>query len=501
MKVHSLNSFEGLGLSKPLLLALENKNYGEPTPIQRQAIPIVLEGHDLLGLAQTGTGKTAAFSLPLIQRLNESRFRASPRGVRSLVLAPTRELADQITTAMKGYAGRLPMNIACVVGGVPMQRQIRDLQRGLDVLVATPGRLMDLHRRNAVHFDDLEIFVLDEADQMMDMGFIHVLKELAALLPEKRQSLFFSATMPKEIAALADAFLTDPKEVSVAPPATTVETVDQKVAHLEETKKGALLLELLAPKDVSRVIVFTRTKHRANKVARFLTANEVYAEAIHGNKSQNQRQKTMDAFKRGKLKVLVATDIAARGIDVSDVSVVVNYDMPNVDDNYVHRIGRTARAGKEGRAVSFVIPEERGILKSIERLTRQDIAVLDGYEFFPSTAEPKSLRKGRAAVSGRGKGPSRSAPKGRPSAARKQQPGTKAPTEANANRRRAPKKASQSPQALAAGAKASGGKQVATAPKAQKAPPKAATAKRKAPRPAGKPAPAAAGKVGYLKRK
>ncbi|MDD7909590.1 DEAD/DEAH box helicase [Pseudovibrio exalbescens] len=506
-----LSEFEGLGLSKPLLLALEKKEYGEPTPIQRQAIPIVLEGHDLLGLAQTGTGKTAAFSLPLLQRLNESRFRASPRGVRSLILAPTRELADQIATSVKGYAGRLPIQVGCVVGGVPMLRQIRAIQRGLDVLVATPGRLMDLHRRGAVHFDDLEVFVLDEADQMMDMGFIHVLTEIAALLPKERQSMFFSATMPNEIAKLADKFLTNPQEVSVAPPATTVESVEQKLAHLREDQKGKLLLKLLGQEEVSRVIVFTRTKHRANKVAKFLAANNVTAEAIHGNKSQPQRIKTMEAFKGGRLKVLVATDIAARGIDVSDVSTVINYDMPNVDENYVHRIGRTARAGKEGQAFSFVIPEERGILKTVERLTRQEIPVLEGFEFFHSDAEPKSARRGRSggarkpnsskpagSRTGAAKaGASKAGGRGKPAAAQKRAaPAKRRPEEAQA-KSSAPTTA-RKPAAKPQPGKAS--KPNAAAQKSKAGKPKAKAPARRAQSSAGS-GPAATPSASYLKRR
>ncbi|MTI18539.1 DEAD/DEAH box helicase [Rhodobacteraceae bacterium RKSG542] len=408
-----MTDFAELGLIKPLLNALDAKQYTKPTPIQEQAIPVVLEGKDLLGLAQTGTGKTAAFSLPLIQRLNESRYRASPRGVRALILSPTRELSDQIHSNIKAYSGRLPMHFGCVVGGVPIGPQVKACQRGIDILVATPGRLMDLYRRNAVHFDDLEIFVLDEADQMLDLGFFEILQELADLLPPERQTLFFSATMPKPIAALSKRFLRNPVEVKVAPAATTVETVTQKIAHLKEEKqKQPLLIELLNEEGVESALVFAGTRERTAQLAGALAAQGIDAQAIHGDMDQAERQKTLDLFKRKRIKVLVATDVAARGIDVTGISRVINFDMPNVTENYVHRIGRTARAGRDGEAISLCLPEERGMLRAIENLTRQKIEVLEGYPWFKSDSEPKSARtpkfQGKGGKKGSGQGKAKS---------------------------------------------------------------------------------------------
>jgi len=419
-----LTDFDKLGVAKPFQIALKSKGYSEPTPIQENAIPYILDGKDLLGLAQTGTGKTAAFAVPLLQRLLESRYRAAPKSVRSLILTPTRELADQITKNIKAYAGRTKMYTSCVVGGVPFPPQFRALQRGLDVLVATPGRLLDLHRKNGVSFDELEIFVLDEADQMLDLGFIAELEEIAYLLPKKRQTLFFSATMPREIRDLSERFLTNPVEVSTAPPATTVETVTQQIAHLEKDAKFPLLKELLEKDECERALVFTLTKKGSARLAARLNADGVPAEAIHGDMSQAERQKTLDKFKRGKLKTLVATDVAARGIDVSDISHVINFDMPNATENYVHRIGRTARAGKSGTAITFCLPEDRGMLRAIQKLIGKKIAEMDGFTFFPSDREPKSARSNaqvagkRAKGSGPRKGPGNGKfaqkPKGKP---------------------------------------------------------------------------------------
>ncbi|WP_310622044.1 DEAD/DEAH box helicase [Flexibacterium corallicola] len=452
-----MQNFEKLGLIKPLLQALSNRDYTEPTPIQSQSIPPVLEGNDLLGLAQTGTGKTAAFSLPTIQRLLDSKFRASPRGVRALILAPTRELTDQISTSFKAYAGSLPMAISSVVGGVAMGKQIRDLQRGLDVLVATPGRLMDLHRRGAIHFDDLEIFILDEADQMLDLGFIHTLKELAELLPKERQTLLFSATMPKEISGLARKFLRDPVEVKVAPAATTAEKVEQKIAHVDGSQKKPLLLELLKDESIESVLVFTRTRHGATKLSRIINAAGLKAEAIHGDRSQQQRQKTLASFKSGRLKILVATDVAARGIDISGISHVINYDMPNVAENYVHRIGRTARAGREGIAITFCLPEDRGMLTTIEHLTRQKIDELDGYGWFMSDSVPQKARGGRGKGAGKGKNKNKGAPKKKSGSAQ----GKSTPPKLVAAKSRGPKKPSKP-------ASAKGGKPSAAAKPAKR---------------------------------
>ncbi|NRG16697.1 DEAD/DEAH box helicase [Rhizobiales bacterium] len=397
-----MTDFHSLGLARPILLALDSAEYSTPTPIQAQAIPLVLEGRDLLGIAQTGTGKTAAFSLPMIDRLLATNIRPSPRGTRGLVLAPTRELADQIATNIRKYAAKARMNVNVVIGGVPIGRQIRMMSRGLDILVATPGRLIDLYDRRALHFDDLEFFVLDEADQMMDLGFIHALKRIASLLPKDRQSLFFSATMPKEIADLAASFLTDPAQVAVTPAATTVERVSQAVAHVPAGRKPAVLGDILSTDEVTRAIVFTRTKRGADRVSRTLEEKGIAAVAIHGNKSQGQRQKALAGFSSGRLKVLVATDIAARGIDIGGVSHVVNYEMPDVPETYVHRIGRTARAGASGQAISLVSADERGQLRAIERLTKQALDVMSGFE--PQPGEEVEPRRGNG---GRGRGQSR----------------------------------------------------------------------------------------------
>ncbi len=387
------------------MLALEAENYTTPTPIQAQAIPFVLAGRDLLGIAQTGTGKTAAFSLPSIDRLLQSNIRPSPRGVRMLVLAPTRELADQINDSIRKYAKKARLFSSVVVGGTPYGRQIRALQRGLDILVATPGRLLDLYDRRALHFDDMEVFVLDEADQMMDLGFIHALRRIAELLPAKRQSLFFSATMPKDISELADRFLTNPEKVAVTPVAKTADRVTQKVAHVAGGMKSSVLRKILSGDDVTRSIVFTRTKRGADRVAKNLEAAGISADALHGNKSQGQRQRALAGFKSGNIKVLVATDIAARGIDVDSVSHVVNYEMPNVPETYVHRIGRTARAGAEGIAISLVAGDERSLLRSVERLTKQSIDVMPGFEAGPYTeSAPAKPRGGNRRSGGGGRG-------------------------------------------------------------------------------------------------
>ncbi|MGG9999242.1 DEAD/DEAH box helicase [Pseudovibrio ascidiaceicola] len=446
-----MTDFDKLGVAKPFQIALKSKGYDEPTPIQENAIPYILDGKDLLGLAQTGTGKTAAFAVPLLQRLLESRYRAAPKSVRSLILTPTRELADQISKNIKAYSGRTKMYSSCVVGGVPFPPQFRALQRGLDVLVATPGRLLDLHRKNGVSFDELEIFVLDEADQMLDLGFIAELEEIAYLLPKKRQTLLFSATMPAEIREFAGRFLSDPVEVSTAPPATTVEAVIQKIAHLEDNAKYPLLKTLLETEECERALVFTLTKKGSARLAARLNSDGVPAEAIHGDMSQAERQKTLDKFKGGKLKTLVATDVAARGIDVSDISHVINFDMPNATENYVHRIGRTARAGKSGNAITFCLPEDRGMLRAVQKLIGKKIPEMDGYTFFPSDREPKSARSNaqlagkKQKLGGQRKGPGggkfAQKPKGKSSA----KPGKKAPP------RRSPSKSSDASSAPASG--------------------------------------------------
>jgi ATP-dependent RNA helicase RhlE len=368
-----MSYFSDLGLAEPLLRALDAKGYADPTPIQTQAIPALLAGRDLLGIAQTGTGKTAAFSLPSLHRLAANPKPRQNASCRMLVLSPTRELAAQIADNMRGYAKYLDFNIQCIFGGVPVGKQARALVPGCDILVATPGRLLDLIEQRALTLRNVEIFVLDEADQMMDLGFIVPLKRVANMLPKERQSLFFSATMPKAIADLGKQFINNPVRVEVAPQATTAERVDQFVTHVNQNEKQALLtLSLkagIADGKIERVLVFTRTKHGADRVVRHLGTAGVSAAAIHGNKSQPQRTAALAAFRKGTTPVLVATDIAARGIDVSGVSHVFNFEMPNVPEQYVHRIGRTARAGADGVSISFVAPDERPYLKDIERLT------------------------------------------------------------------------------------------------------------------------------------
>lgn len=373
-------SFAELGLSQPVLQALARKNYNAPTPIQVQAIPTVLKGRDLLGIAQTGTGKTAAFMLPSIDRLAAAQRHPRPASCRMLVLAPTRELASQIAESAAAYSCFSRLSVTTAFGGVPIGKQKRALARGVDVLVATPGRLIDLVEQRALTLREVEILVLDEADQMLDLGFIHALKAIVKLLPERRQTLFFSATMPKSIRELADRFLTAPAEVRVAPAATTVERVDQYVSFVQQAEKQALLTIMLRSGfsdrgNMGRVLIFTRTKHGADRVVKLLSGNGIASAAIHGNKSQPQREKALAAFKTGDVPILVATDIAARGIDVSGVSHVINFELPNVAEQYVHRIGRTARAGAAGVAIAFCADDERASLRDIERLTRQKLEV------------------------------------------------------------------------------------------------------------------------------
>jgi ATP-dependent RNA helicase RhlE len=372
-----LTNFTDLNLTAPLLKALAAEGYETPTPIQAQAIPHLLAGRDLLGIAQTGTGKTAAFALPMLQYLAQATRRPEPRTCRALILSPTRELAAQIEQSFRTYGRFLKLSHAVVFGGVSINNQIRALHNGVDILVATPGRLVDLIERRAVNLSKVEIFVLDEADQMLDLGFIHAIRKLVGMLPPKRQNLFFSATMPKEISGLADGLLKNPARVEVAPVATTVERVDQRLIHVAQANKPKVLADLLADPQMTRTLVFTRTKHGADKVTKGLNAARLGAAAIHGNKSQNQRERALAEFKSGKIHVLVATDIAARGIDIDGVSHVINYDLPHVPESYVHRIGRTARAGAAGTAIAFCDPDERPLLRDIERLIRQTVSVME----------------------------------------------------------------------------------------------------------------------------
>jgi ATP-dependent RNA helicase RhlE len=393
-------SFEQLGLSQPVLQALALKEYKDATPIQAKAIPILLQGRDLLGIAQTGTGKTAAFMLPSIDRLAGSNKRPQPRTCRMLVLAPTRELASQIAESARAYARFSHMSVATVFGGTSIGKNRQDVSRGVDILVATPGRLIDLIEQGYLMLRGVEILVLDEADQMLDLGFIHALKQIVKLLPERRQTLFFSATMPKAIRELADRFLTDPVQVAVTPVASTVERVEQYVTFVQQSEKPALLTMMLrvgfGPKgNMDRVLIFSRTKHGADRIVRQMGQAGIAANAIHGNKSQPQRERALGEFKAGKVKVLIATDIAARGIDVSGVSHVVNFDLPNVPEQYVHRIGRTARAGAAGVAIAFCGDDERAYLRDIERLTRQKPDVVPLPEGF--VAEAARIKAARPA--------------------------------------------------------------------------------------------------------
>jgi ATP-dependent RNA helicase RhlE len=364
-----MSYFEDLGLAQPILKALTAAGYDTPTPIQQQAIPPLLQGRDLCGIAQTGTGKTAAFALPSLHHFATNIKPRQQYSCRMLVLSPTRELAAQIAESFKTYGKFLGLTVQCVFGGMPIFSQKKKLAAGVDILVATPGRLIDLIEQRALTLKDVEIFVLDEADQMMDLGFIHALKKIDGLLPKKRQTLFFSATMPKAIAELGNRFLNNPVRVSVAPAATTAERVEQFVTFVDQREKQTLLTLKLQSEDIDRALVFTRTKHGADRVVRGLAGAGIKAAAIHGNKSQGQRTAALQSFRDGQIKILVATDIAARGIDVPGVSHVFNFELPNVPEQYVHRIGRTARAGREGVAMSFVAPDERAYLKDIERLT------------------------------------------------------------------------------------------------------------------------------------
>ncbi len=388
-----MTEFINLNLAEPIAKAVAAEGYKTPTPIQAQAIPPVLEGRDLLGIAQTGTGKTAAFALPILDRLARNPSPLKPKSPRVLVLAPTRELASQIAASFFAYGRFIRVTVATVFGGMPINRQIRELHRGVDVLVATPGRLIDLIDRRAVLLNQVEVAVLDEADQMLDLGFMPALRTIMPLMPKSRQTLLFSATMPKAIAALAEQYQTRPVRVAVAPVATTVERVEQRATFVRQADKQALLTLKLKDTAVSRALVFTRTKHGADKVVRNLEHAGVRAAAIHGNKSQPQREKALEAFRQGRTRVLVATDIAARGLDIDAVSHVINYEIPNVPEQYVHRIGRTARAGADGVAISFVSDDERPFMRDIERLTRQRITLEALPEGFVVPAEPRSEQR------------------------------------------------------------------------------------------------------------
>jgi len=373
--------FQSLNIIEPILRSLKEEGYTTPTPIQVQAIPIVLKGADLLGCAQTGTGKTAAFAVPILQLLSATRTHDRKRKIRSLIITPTRELAIQIAESFKAYGRHTGLTCTVVFGGVNQNPQTTELQRGIDILVATPGRLLDLMNQGFITLRDVEFFVLDEADRMLDMGFIHDVKKIIAALPHKRQSLFFSATMPPEIVKLAGTILHNPLKVEVTPSASTVDIIKQYVFFVDKGNKNALLVDILQDKNIKTALVFTRTKHGADKVVRILAKNRISAEAIHGNKAQNARQRALTNFKAQSTRILVATDIAARGIDVDDLEFVINFEIPNISETYVHRIGRTGRAGAKGTSLSFCDAEEKAYLKDIEKLIGKKIPVIDDHPF------------------------------------------------------------------------------------------------------------------------
>ena len=383
-------SFEDLNLIEPIQRALKTAGYKKPTPIQAQSIPLALQGRDLLACAQTGTGKTAAFALPILQLLDKlGRPNGRQRPIKALILAPTRELAIQIGESFDAYGQHLQLRHTVVFGGVSQHAQTRKLQSGVDILVATPGRLLDLMNQGYVQLGQIEFFVLDEADRMLDMGFIHDVKRVIRKLPQQRQTFFFSATMPSVIVELSRDILDRPAKVQVDPVSSTAERVEQSVYFVTKKQKRSLLLHLLGSEDISEALVFTRTKHGANRVAKDLNARGIRAEAIHGNKSQNARQQALGNFKDGRTRVLVATDIAARGIDIDELSHVINFDLPNISETYVHRIGRTGRAGASGIALSFCDTEERAYLRDIQKLTGLRIPIVQDHPF---TAEDEDNR-------------------------------------------------------------------------------------------------------------
>ena len=368
-------TFESLGLSEPLLRALSEENYAHPTPIQTRAIPALRTGRDLLGIAQTGTGKTAAFGLPLLQKLAENRVALTPKSARALILAPTRELAVQIDQSLAVYGRHLKLRSTVILGGVNQSKQVNAMRGGVDILVATPGRLLDLVKQHFVRLDGVSVLVVDEADRMLDMGFIKDVRRIVGMLPKQRQSMLFSATMPGEVVSLIGDILKNPERIEVSPPTVTADRIDQRVIPIAQKDKRTLLAHMLKDEQLKRVIVFTRTKHVANRVSDHLERAGFKADAIHGNKSQNARQRALDGFKSGEVRVLVATDIAARGVDVDGVTHVINFELPNEPESYVHRIGRTARAGAEGIAISFCDPAERPQLRAIEKLVKKALPV------------------------------------------------------------------------------------------------------------------------------
>ena len=369
--------FENLNLIEPILKALKDEGYVSPSPIQEESIPSVLEGRDLIGCAQTGTGKTAAFAIPIIQKIYEQKNKGSKRQIQSLILTPTRELAVQIKDSFISYGRYTNVKCCAIFGGVSQHPQTEALRRGVDVLIATPGRLNDLINQRQVNLQNVKMFVLDEADRMLDMGFIHDVKKIISCVPKERQTLLFSATMPKEIEDLVNSILLDPVKVAVTPVSSTVDIINQYVYFVDKANKKNLLLHILNNKDIASALVFTRTKHEADKVVKILESGKIKAQAIHGDKSQNARQSALNSFKKGEIRVLVATDIAARGIDIDELSHVINYNLPNMPETYVHRIGRTGRAGLGGTAISFCEFEEKQFLRDIQKLIKKTIAVVD----------------------------------------------------------------------------------------------------------------------------
>lgn len=397
--------FSDLSLIDPILKALTEEGYSTPTPIQQQAIPILLNQRDLLGCAQTGTGKTAAFAIPILQLLSEDKYKnpRAPRRIKALILTPTRELAIQIDDSFKAYGRHLDLRHTVIFGGVSQHGQVNTLKSGIDILTATPGRLLDLMSQGLVSLRDIQFFVLDEADRMLDMGFIHDVKKVIARLPERRQSLFFSATMPPDVAKLADTILNKPAKVEVTPVSSTADTIQQAVYFVDKENKRKLLVQILNDEQIESALVFARTKHGADKVAKDLMKAGIQAEAIHGNKSQNARQRALSNFKSRQTRVLVATDIAARGIDVDELSHVINYELPNVPETYVHRIGRTGRAGNNGIALSFCDAEETAFLKDIHKLIGKQVPVINDHPYVlnvsanavtPAAAQHGQSRKG-----------------------------------------------------------------------------------------------------------
>ena len=384
--------FNQLQLIEPVLKALDEQGYSEPTPIQEKSIPIILQKRDLLGCAQTGTGKTAAFTIPILQ-LMQQQAPSNQRGIRALILTPTRELAIQIGESIEAYGKYLKLRHHVIFGGVSQYSQVQAIRRGLDIMVATPGRLLDLMQQRIVSLSDIQFFVLDEADRMLDMGFVHDVKKIITKLPANRQTLFFSATMPSEIMKLASILLRDPVKVEVKPVSSTTELIEQSLYHTDNSKKLALLIHLLEDKSIETVLVFMQMKHAADKLAKNLNYAGIRTEAIHGNKSQSARQSALENFKRRRTRVLVATDIAARGIDIDELTHVVNFELPNVPETYVHRIGRTGRAGASGKAISFCDSEERGLLADIQKLIGKSIPVMKDHPFESSGSGYTGLKQ------------------------------------------------------------------------------------------------------------